>query len=539
MAETPVVQFLSLKKETPKRGYWDYGLLDDLLKEFQQIEVGHLEPVSFSIVVIPARHHADMVGQINDELSRLDSILLFLMGDEENDFPIDKIEHKNIKIWVQNPPRDLPDKYGKLGCGYPPAIHEYIELPDKKFNWFFSGQNTHERRELCLEQLKNLTEPDNHSMYNETKGFTQGLNPNDYYQGMANSKTAPCPSGPQTVDTFRIYEALELGCVPIADNLTPKEDWSGFWEWLFGEPVPFLTISDYDDLPGYIMDCKDRYPKLNNRVQAWWFRYKSRLQRQIYSDVEKLSSKNPQNPITVVIPISPIPSHPDIRILEETISSIRHHLPDSEIVLTFDGVRTEQKSMLPEYEEHIRRVLWKARTWGKVTPFIFDKHKHQSGMMKEVLEYINTPMLLYVEQDTPLVVDEPIEWELIESMILIGESNVIRLHHEGRIPKAHNHLMIDEVKGKFQKTYQWSQRPHLASTAFYRRIMNENFTDKANCFIEDLIHGRLQGAYIRDKKMGWDQWRVHIYIPDEKNIKRSYTTDGREGAKKYDEKQIW
>ncbi len=160
-------------------------------------------------------------------------------------------------------------------------------------------------------------------------------------------------------------------------------------------------------------------------------------------------------------------------------------------------------------------------------------------MMKEVLEYINTPMLLYVEQDTPLVVDEPIEWELIESMILIGESNVIRLHHEGRIPKAHNHLMIDEVKGKFQKTYQWSQRPHLASTAFYRRIMNENFTDKSCTMIEDLIHGKLQEAYIKDRKMGWDQWRVHIYIPDDKNIKRSYHTDGREGAKKYDDKFIF
>lgn len=528
------VQWLSLKKETPPQGYWDYGLLEELLEDFPDVITGSILPDEFSIVVLPARHHADMVKQVNKELAKLDSVLLFLMGDEENDFPIEKIKHERILIWVQNPPKDMNDKYRKLGCGYPPLIHKCEKLVEKDIDWSFAGQITHERRELCVSKLKEI----GGGALIETEGFTQGIPQDEYYELMSKSKVVVCPSGPVTVDTFRAFEALELGCVPIVDTETPRAAWHGFWEWLFDGPVPFPTINDYDNLPGYIKDAVDKYPVINNRCQSWWMQYKSSLKKQIYADIKHLGGEHALPDITVVIPVSPIPSHPETDTLEETIGSVRHHLPDSEIILKFDGIRSEQEASRKNYEEHIRRVLWKARKWGHITPYIFEEHLHQSGMMKYIMDKIKTPLLLYVEQDTPLVTDEEIDWRIVKDAILSGESNVIRFHHESRIPTEHNHLMIGGVVNQLQKTYQWSQRPHLASTAFYRRMMNENFSDKSNCFIEDLAHGKAQMAYISDRKMGWNQWRVHIYMPG-KNIKRSYHTDGRKGAKKYDEKQVW
>jgi hypothetical protein len=59
-----------------------------------------------------------------------------------------------------------------------------------------------------------------------TKGFTQG-DPHDlYYRQMADAKVAPAPSGPETPDSFRLFEALESGCVPIADTRVPKNNFS-------------------------------------------------------------------------------------------------------------------------------------------------------------------------------------------------------------------------------------------------------------------------------------------------------------------------
>ena len=121
--------------------------------------------------------------------------------------------------------------------------------------------------------------------------------------------------------------------------------------------------------------------------------------------------------ITVVTPVSPIKSHPDTTILEETITSVRTLLPSAEIFLTFDGVRDEQKSRQADYDEFIHRTLWLSdHVWGNVVPFLFEEHQHQSGMMRHIIDKIDTSLLLYVEQDTPIVTDEPIDMPAIEQL---------------------------------------------------------------------------------------------------------------------------
>ncbi len=252
--------------------------------------------------------------------------------------------------------------------------------------------------------------------------------------------------------------------------------------------------------------------------------------------------------ITVIVPISPIKSHPETSILEETIQTIRHHLPDAEILLTFDGVRKEQSNRLADYEEHIYRILWLAdHHWGNIYPFIFNEHMHQTGMMREILDKIDTQLIMYVEQDTPLVTDEPIDWQLVTSFIESGEANLVRFYHEAYIMDEHRHMMhggnswpsIDHDAVTMLRTSQWSQRPHVAARAYYRRIMDSHFTPKAKSFIEDRMYGIADQAFNVDGMAGWNQHRLHIYHPDGGNIKRSVHRDGRAGESKWDAEQIF
>lgn len=243
--------------------------------------------------------------------------------------------------------------------------------------------------------------------------------------------------------------------------------------------------------------------------------------------------------IAAVVPVSPIKSHPDTTVLDETLDSIRACLPDAEIILTFDGVRPEQNNRISDYQEFIRRALWRAdHHYRNILPMLFPFHEHQTGMMRAALNEIDTQLLLYVEQDTPLVTDEPIDWETITYFVSSGQSNVVRLHHEAQIPAEHQHLMHGMESG-FIRTSQWSQRPHIASLAYYRRIMDNHFTPNAKCFIEDKMHGVLDEAYNLDGLGGWQQHRVHIYDPGNGNMKRSYHTDGRAGEAKYDDTQVF
>ena len=236
--------------------------------------------------------------------------------------------------------------------------------------------------------------------------------------------------------------------------------------------------------------------------------------------------------ITVVIPTSPIKSHPDTKIIDECIKSTRAQLPDSEIIITIDGIRDEQSKFNERYQEYIKRLLHKClHEYQNVLPIVFHTHLHQSGMMNNIIDVIKTPLMLYVEHDTPLVPDRKIDWDKCKDMIYKGEANTIRFHFENVIPDEHNYLMLGQ-EGDFVKTYQWSQRPHLSSVAYYRQVMN-SFSDKSRTMIEDLYHGVVIGDVMKDGMLGWNKHRLWIYHP-KGGIQRSYNLDGREDEPKYE-----
>lgn len=242
--------------------------------------------------------------------------------------------------------------------------------------------------------------------------------------------------------------------------------------------------------------------------------------------------------ITAVIPVSPVKQHPETSILEEVVASVRHHLPTAEIILTFDGVRPEQENRRQDYELAIQRILWLAKSWGPVYPWVFDQHLHQTGMLRRVLDDVRTPLLLYCEADTPLVTDEPIDWDTIIAFMEHGHSNLVRFSHEALVLDAHKHLMLN-TDLCFTETAQWSQRPHVATTAYYRRLLDSYFTLDSKAFLEDRLHGVIQEAYKLDGRNGWLQHRLHLYTPPGDNIKRSYHLDGRQGEPKWDDSQVF
>jgi hypothetical protein len=213
--------------------------------------------------------------------------------------------------------------------------------------------------------------------------------------------------------------------------------------------------------------------------------------------------------------------------------------PTAEIFLTFDGLREEQHNRRHDYDEFIYQALWLAdHKWGNVVPWLFDEHRHQSGMLRDVIDRINTTLMMYVEADTPLVVDEPTDFESISDFLLDGHSNVVRLHHEAVIPAEHKHL---------SPRLRQRVHPHIAVVPTPPRRLCRllpahpriPFQRNAKCFIEDKMHGILDQAEAVDGHAGWLQHRVHIYDPGNGNMKRSYHIDGRAGEPKYDETQVF
>jgi hypothetical protein len=479
-----------------------------------------------------------------------------LVGDEESVFPAWRIKHPNKRIWLMMP-RDQQEMHKmvdtRLLNGYPTQMRAFAgknrdkEL-EKPLDWFFSGQDTHARRHVFVEYAQAIggmpsPERGTGAVLIKTEGFTQGIEHEKYYELMASAKIAPCPAGAAAPDSFRFCEALESGCIPIADNNARDGYPSGYWNYVFRDAnLPFPIIEEWRAFPAMIVETLKNWKPLANKIGAWWLGYKKDLVYQLEKDINSLRGETPsgasmKDKITVIISSSPIPSHPSPWMIKETIASVRAHLPECEILIMQDGIRPEQQEWSKRYEDYKQELLFLCRNeWHNVQPIFFDEFLHQAEMTKRTLDKIKTPHLLFLEHDTPLCEDKPIEWDGIVRALESGWAESIRLHHldVGYIHPEHWSLMIDkerqEVCGiKLMRTNQYSQRAHIATVDYYRRLMS-TFSESSRTFIEDRAYTLFDE--------GKSPFKLAIYTP-EGHIKRSRDLNGREGGPKFDDKLVY
>lgn len=537
--------------DTIARGYWDQGLLEDLFagkwgvpgfREFRHHEsFDYVEPGNGAVVVVPARHNATYIEKINEDISALSWVVMILTGDEESVFDWKALKHPNMRVWIMSPrpglhPHDASMQY--IGSGYPPHTRRCLSesfAKERTSDLFFSGQDTHSRRHDCLSTLRDL-ENDGWAVSAEgTEGFTQGLTNEVYFSKLSTTKLAPCPSGPVSVDSFRLYEALEAGVVPVADGKTPNGDMREHWSMVFGENPPFPIVDEWSEL----RNCTalvGPWKSYANTIGSWWERKKRSLALRLNSDLDWVGAPcieaGLREKISVVMVTSPISSHPNMDVFEETLNSVRNRLPDVEVFVLCDGVRMEQEHYRERYEEYVNRLLWKAKNeWTNVYPVVFDSHHHQANMVRSLfdMELVRTPYMLFMEHDTPL--DGEIPWERCVGFLKSGRAEVIRFHHEAVVPDEHWHLYPDGrepikwMETPFLRTIQWSQRPHLADVGFYKSIISKNFSPLANTMIEDTMHGVAQSPEFAG--------RIYVYYPPG-NCKRSLHLDGRGSDPKFE-----
>ena len=237
--------------------------------------------------------------------------------------------------------------------------------------------------------------------------------------------------------------------------------------------------------------------------------------------------------ISVIISSSVIPSHPSTRVIDETLTSIRAHLPDVPIYVMVDGLREEQKEREADYKEYTRRMMWRMfndQDDDRILVIPCVDFMHQALMTMRVIDrLVKTPQILFVEHDTPLMDNRFIDWQYLSTVIANGITNHVRLHYDETIHPDHQHMMQGKLTPHLIKTVQWHQRPHLANAPWYLKVLEANFTPKSRTWIEDKVYSPVSCA-------PWDDYRLTVYDPDGTGelMKRSRDLNGRAGDKKYD-----
>jgi len=262
---------------------WDYGLIKEIFDkhEVDQIRVTEIPKSDKAFVVIPGPQTAGNEELLSNELNKLSRVVLFINGDENARFDVNKIKHSNIEIWIQYPHRKH-SQYNKLALGVPRDLHKHLpEYQDKVYDVSFSGQITHQRRQELATVMPNIP----NSFYNPTNGFAEGLKPKQYYDKMFLSKIVPCPSGAMVIDSFRFYEAIEMLCLPVGDKLDSKMQNTNFFNFLFQGEHSINTVENWQDLPKLLPELLNNYTSEMHQVVCWWIKYKRDLFNELIRQV--------------------------------------------------------------------------------------------------------------------------------------------------------------------------------------------------------------------------------------------------------------
>ena len=222
---------------------------------------------------------------LNEHFNNYKWVLAIRTGDEEDAFDINKINHVNIKWWVQYPTVNRDYGNAKLiPIGFPDYFNCIDSMPEKDIDIFLSAQDTHIRRHEAFLESNKIS---GNNFVNKTNGFSRGLSREEYLNLALRSKIMPAPSGAISPDSFRLYEALEVGALPIADDVSPRINSNGFFKKLFPD-APFPIITDWNELPEIIKNHNQDKQDIINR---WWTNYKRSLIIDLKNDIDILFKK--------------------------------------------------------------------------------------------------------------------------------------------------------------------------------------------------------------------------------------------------------
>ena len=129
--------------------------------------------------------------------------------------------------------------WSKLNLGQSPLVRT-PQIPFRELHWSFHGTDWQNRSE----QMKPLLEMKVNSAVKFYRAWNdpENLSKSDYLAILINTIFVPCPIG-VNAETFRFYEALEAGCIPLVIKSAQNELW---FNWV-SKYIPLVAISSWTE----------------------------------------------------------------------------------------------------------------------------------------------------------------------------------------------------------------------------------------------------------------------------------------------------
>jgi hypothetical protein len=218
--------------------------------------------------------------------------VLIHLSDEHCNDDISIYNHPAVKFVIRNYIRsDAPssDKIITIPLGYVKNRSlkgNFTKLSQRKLAWSFAGSVDKPSRVEMLQTLSTI-EPNLMKLLPTWKQ-PQPEEADEYIKSLEDTKFIPCPRG-QNYETYRLYEALEAGCLPICIGEVNNEH--DCYNKLIGDKA-ILIVQDWSA-------AKSMIQQLNNNLQAldqiqenlikYWTNHKANITAHILASLERIT----------------------------------------------------------------------------------------------------------------------------------------------------------------------------------------------------------------------------------------------------------
>ena len=154
---------------------------------------------------------------------------------------------------------------------------------------FVKSERTMRQREFIWNFVGDINKPSRHGLVetfsvlapNKVRLVDDFFDPRkldsmEYQSIVSNSRFTLCPDGYDNCDTYRFWEAIELGSIPVSIE---RGEFRYFQNLLKSE-LPFPQFESWQDALNHLRTVGDNVEYLSlmqNSIATWWCGYKSRL----------------------------------------------------------------------------------------------------------------------------------------------------------------------------------------------------------------------------------------------------------------------
>lgn len=276
-------------------GNWDHGVLTEIFEKHKDVfyqwnddKLLNTKKYKRQIVIVAGKPDTQ---SLRDYLLGLSEGIVILTSEEDAFFNWEYAIPDHLDLWTQYYSPSTKSKIKtRLLLGAPLRIKNYLinsHFP-KKYLWSFVGQVQNPFRKQCVEKLKFMGIAREESKF---AGFLQevemfggyganGMDYQSYLDIMCQSKFVICPAGSMCVDSFRVYEAIKCGAIPITDKRAPRDP-EGFNYW--DEVYPnngLLQVNNWSELSSIMYDVVGKHI-LYDRDGLWFEQYEKELENKL------------------------------------------------------------------------------------------------------------------------------------------------------------------------------------------------------------------------------------------------------------------